>query len=266
VFSPAFVPSGLYNAAVQAALPLRGVVLAGGTGSRLLPLTEVTNKHLLPVGTEPMIFHPVRKLAEAGVHDVLVVTGAEHAGHVIAALGSGQEFGCAITYRVQQEAGGIAQALGLAEDYAAGGKVAVLLGDNVFQEPLRRHALAFVEQEAGARILLGAVDDPRRFGVPVFDGDRLVRIDEKPTDPQDSRCVTGIYFYDASVYDVIRGLHPSARGELEITEVNNHFIESGTLTWAELEGWWTDAGTFESLARANRLVQEMLVGDAVVRS
>lgn len=218
-------------------------------------MTEVTNKHLLPVGKEPMIFHPVRKLADAGVRDILVVTGAEHAGHIVAALGSGQEFGCTITYRVQEEAGGIAQALGLAEDFAAGGKVVVLLGDNLFQEPLRRHALAFLEQKSGARILLKTVEDPSRFGVPVFDDGRLVRIEEKPKSAVDRRCVTGIYFYDASVYQVIRGLQPSARGELEITEVNNHFIESGRITWDELEGWWTDAGTFDSLARANMLLQ-----------
>ncbi|MBN94455.1 MAG: spore coat protein [Deltaproteobacteria bacterium] len=251
---------------MSSALPLRGVVLAGGTGSRLLPLTEVSNKHLLPVGKEPMIFHPIRKLAEAGVVDVLVVTGAEHAGQVVAALGSGQELGCTITYRVQEEAGGIAQALGLAEDFAANGKVIVLLGDNVFQDPLRRHALAFLEQRSGARILLKEVEEPSRFGVPVFEEGRLVCIQEKPEAPQDRRCVTGIYFYDASVYDVIRGLRPSARGELEITEVNNHFIQRGDLTWDELEGWWTDAGTFESLARANALVQSSVADPAEPKS
>ncbi len=239
---------------VPQALPIRGVVLAGGTGSRLLPLTRVTNKHLLPVGSEPMIFHPVRKLAEAGIRQVLVVTGLEHMGHVVGALGSGADLGCELTYRVQDEAGGIAQALGLAEDFAGGGPVAVVLGDNVFQDALRPEVLRFLEQGRGARILLKQVEDPARFGVPTLQGERIVRIDEKPAEPASSYCVTGLYLYDAGVFDVIRGLQPSARGELEITDVNNRYIEQGLLSWGELEGWWTDAGTFESLARANRLL------------
>ncbi len=231
---------------------LRGVVLAGGTGSRLLPLTRVTNKHLLPVGREPMIFHPVRKLVEAGVTDLLVVTGVEHMGHVVGALGSGEDFGCDITYRVQQEAGGIAQALALAEPFARGGPVVAVLADNVFEDPLGPHIAGW--DRRGAHILLREVPDPERFGVPVFEGQRLVRIDEKPTQPSSSFAVTGVYFYDGSVYDIIRGLRPSDRGELEVTDVNNTYLDRGALTWGTMTGWWTDAGTFETLARANRLV------------
>ena len=232
--------------------PIRGVVLAGGTGSRLLPLTRVTNKHLLPVGRVPMIFHPVRKLVEAGVQDLLVVTGVEHMGHVVGALGSGEDFGCDITYRVQQEAGGIAEALGLAEPFARGGPVVAVLADNLFEDPLGPHLAAWDRQ--GARILLKDVPDPERFGVPAFEGGRLVRIDEKPAEPASRQAVTGVYLYDGAVYGIIASLQRSARGELEITDVNNRYLERGELSWGEMQGWWTDAGTFETLARANRLV------------
>lgn len=229
-------------------------MLAGGTGRRLLPLTKVTNKHLLPVGDQPMIFHAVRKLVDAGIRHLLVVTGVEHMGHVVGALGSGAEFGCELTYRVQDEAGGIAQALGLAEDFAGGGPVAVILGDNLFEDDLGDQVRAFLDQGVGARILLKEVASPQRFGVPAFDGERIVRIDEKPAEPASSFAVTGLYLYDASVYDVIRGLRPSARGELEITDVNNHYLRTGQLSWGLVDGWWTDAGTLESLAAAQRLV------------
>ncbi len=233
---------------------IRGVVLAGGTGSRLLPLTRVTNKHLLPVGREPMIFGPVRKLVAAGIREILVVTGVEHMGHVVGALGSGQQFGCELTYRVQDEAGGIAEALGLAERFAAGDPVVVVLGDNVFAEPLSPHLEAFRQQGGGARVLLKEVEAPERFGVAVLEGGEIVRIEEKPERPSSPWCVTGIYFYDSMVFEVIRGLSKSARGELEITDVNNHYASAGTLQWGELKDWWTDAGTFETLALANRLI------------
>lgn len=234
--------------------PLRGVLLAGGTGSRLLPLTRVTNKHLLPVGDVPMIFHPLRRLAEAGLREVLVVTGIEHLGDVVGTLGSGAEFGLDLTYKVQDEAGGIAQALGLAESFAAGGSVLVVLGDNVFDADLSPQVRAFREA-GGARILLSEVDEPSRFGCPRFDGDTLARIEEKPVVPGSQYAVTGIYLYGSDVFDVIRTLRPSQRGELEITDVNNHYLGQGRLGWGYLPGFWTDAGTHRSLARANRLVR-----------
>jgi glucose-1-phosphate thymidylyltransferase len=236
--------------------PLRGVILAGGTGSRLLPLTRVTNKHLLPVGRKPMLFHPVEKMVAAGVRQILIVTGVEHMGDVVGLLGSGREFGCAFTYRVQDEAGGIAQALGLAEHFAAGGPVCVILGDNVFHDSLAPFVRRYAEQGGGARLVLREVPDPHRFGVAEVVGDRIVGIEEKPAAPKSSLAVTGIYFYDAAVFDIIRTLRPSARGEFEITDVNNAYIRAGKLGFDRLSGWWTDAGTHESLARANALVAE----------
>jgi glucose-1-phosphate thymidylyltransferase len=234
---------------------LRGVVLAGGTGSRLLPLTKVTNKHLLPVGREPMIFHPVNKLVNAGIREILIVTGTDHMGDVVGLLGSGREFGCEFTYRVQEEAGGIAQALGLASRFGRDGRLAVILGDNIFESSIGAFADAFRRQPSGAKILLKDVDDSQRYGVAVTDGGKVVRIIEKPAQPPSRLAVTGIYFYDESVYDVIAGLRPSARGELEITDVNNAYIARGDMTYDELPGWWTDAATFESLARANELIR-----------
>jgi glucose-1-phosphate thymidylyltransferase len=234
---------------------LRGVVLAGGTGSRLLPLTKVTNKHLLPVGREPMIFHPVKKLVDAGIREILVVTGTDHMGDVVGLLGSGREFGCEFTYRVQDEAGGIAQALGLANRFGRGGRLAVILGDNIFESSIGAFADAFRRQSSGAKILLKDVDDPQRYGVAVTDGGKVVRIIEKPAQPPSRLAVTGIYFYDESVHDLVAGLRPSARGELEITDVNNAYIARGDMTYDELPGWWTDAATFESLARANELIR-----------
>lgn len=233
---------------------LRGVVLAGGSGSRLHPLTKTTNKHLLPVGRQPMVYYPVQRLVEAGVNDVLVVTGVHHFGALVAQLGSGAEFGCRFTYKVQDRAGGIAEALGLAEDFARGGPVAVVLGDNVFDAPLRPHLDAWGDSGKGAMILLARVDDPRRFGVPRFEGGQIVEVVEKPADPPSPFAVTGVYFYDAAVYEIIRGLRPSARGELEISEVNTTYVQRGQMHWAELGGRWTDAGTLESYARAQGLV------------
>ncbi|MBN1507020.1 MAG: NTP transferase domain-containing protein [Sedimentisphaerales bacterium] len=233
---------------------LRGVVLAGGTGSRLRPLTKVTNKHLLPVGQKPMIYYPIEKLTATGVEEVLVVTGVEHMGDVVALLGSGKEFGCRFTYKVQDEAGGIAQALGLAENFANGGATAVILGDNIFQANLKEHAQRFLDQGTGARLLLKQVPDPERFGVAEVRDGKVIGIEEKPKKPRSDYAVTGIYFYDGSVFDVIRTLKPSDRGELEITDVNNDYVRRGQMACDILDGWWTDAGTFESLIRANELV------------
>ncbi|HXT96881.1 MAG TPA: sugar phosphate nucleotidyltransferase [Polyangia bacterium] len=234
---------------------MRGVVLAGGTGSRLFPLTKVTNKHLLPVGREPMIFHPLKKLVEAGISEILVVTGVHHMGDVVGLLGSGREFGCELTYRVQDEAGGIAQALGLARRFGRSGRLAVILGDNIFQSPLTPFAEAFRRQRSGAKILVQEVSDPGRYGVAVTAGDRVTKIIEKPANPPSNLAVTGIYFYDETVFEIVDGLAPSGRGELEITDVNNAYIARGDLTFDVLPGWWTDAGTFESLRHASALVE-----------
>ncbi|HEX3698824.1 MAG TPA: sugar phosphate nucleotidyltransferase [Polyangia bacterium] len=233
---------------------MRGVVLAGGTGSRLFPLTKVTNKHLLPVGREPMMFHPVRKLVGAGIREILIVTGTDHMGDVVRLLGSGKDFGCEFTYRVQDEAGGIAQALGLAKRFGRGGRLAVILGDNIFEAPIAPFADEFRAQKSGAKILVKEVPDPGRYGVAVTEGARVTSIIEKPKNPPSALAVTGIYFYDEAVFDVITSLKPSARGELEITDVNNAYIARGDLTYATLPGWWTDAGTFESLKHANDLI------------
>lgn len=235
---------------------LRGVVLAGGTGSRLRPLTKVTNKHLLPVGRKPMIYYPIEKLTGIGIQEILIVTGVEHMGDVVGLLGSGRDFGCRFTYKVQDEAGGIAQALGLAENFANGQSLAVILGDNIFQGSLKAHAEQFVAQGQGARLLLKEVSDPERFGVVEVRDGKVVGIEEKPTQPKSNYAIIGVYFYDSAVFDIIRTLKPSARGELEITDVNNAYVRKGQMTSEALEGWWTDAGTFESLMRANELVQK----------
>ena len=235
---------------------MKGVVLAGGTGSRLFPLTKVTNKHLLPVGREPMIFHPVRKLTEAGIDEILVVTGVEHMGDVVTLLGSGKDFRCRFTYKVQDEAGGIAQALGLAESFAGDDLMCVILGDNIFEDAIGPYVKAFREQGKGARLLLKQVHDPQRYGVAEVEGSRVVRIVEKPKKPKTDLAVVGIYFYDSRVFDIIRTLKPSGRGELEITDVNNHYLRAGTLHCDRLQGWCTDAGTFDSLATANELVRQ----------
>jgi len=236
-------------------VPLRGVVLAGGTGSRLFPLTKVTNKHLLPVGPEPMIFHPVKKLIEAGIKEILIVTGTEHMGAVVGLLGSGRELGCEFTYRVQDEAGGIAQALGLARRFGAGGRLAVILGDNIFEANIAPLAEAFRAQPSGAKLLWQKVPDPGRYGVAVTDGNgRVTQIVEKPEDPPSDTAVTGIYFFDESVFEIIDTLKPSGRGELEVTDVNMAYLKRGDLTADTLQGWWTDAGTFPSLRHASDLV------------
>lgn len=236
--------------------PMKGVLLAGGTGSRLMPLTKVTNKHLLPVGRQPMIYHPIETLTRAGIEEILIVTGVEHMGDVVSLLGSGREFGVRFTYKVQDTAGGIAQALGLAENFSSGSRLAVILGDNLFEDDLTHEANRYREQSSGARILLKEVSDPQRFGVVEIDGGRVVGIEEKPGAPKSAYAVTGVYFYDSDVFDIIRTLKPSGRGELEITDVNNAYIRRGDLTHGLLNGWWSDAGTFESLARVQALIQE----------
>jgi glucose-1-phosphate thymidylyltransferase len=233
---------------------LKGVVLAGGTGSRLMPLTKVTNKHLLPVGHEPMIYYPIAKLTSVGIKEILIVTGVEYMGDVVSLLGSGREFGCRFTYKVQDEAGGIAEALGLAENFAHGQPVAVILGDNIFQASLKAYADNFMSQKAGARVLLKQVTDAQRFGVAEVCDGKVVNIEEKPEQPKSDYVITGIYFYDADVFDIIRTLKPSGRGELEITDVNNAYIAKSQLAYDILDGWWTDAGTFASLNKANELV------------
>ncbi|WP_145149279.1 sugar phosphate nucleotidyltransferase [Paenibacillus xylanexedens] len=240
---------------------MKAIILAGGTGSRLFPLTKVTNKHLLPVGKYPMIFHASYKLKQAGLTDIMVITGKEHMGDVVNLLGSGSNMGVSFTYRVQDEAGGIAQALGLAEQFAGDEQIVVILGDNVFEDNITEYVVSFREQRCGAKILIQEVSDPHRFGVPEIDGQRIVSIEEKPQIPKSNYAVTGIYMFDNEVFNIIRTLKPSDRGELEITDVNNAYIESGNLTYDILQGWWTDAGTHASLARANELAQDIVFGE-----
>lgn len=236
---------------------MRGIILAGGTGSRLYPLTRVTNKHLLPVGHEPMIYHPLRKLIEVGINKILIVTGVEHMGAVVGALGSGHQFDCELTYRVQDRAGGIAEALGLARDFARGERMVVILGDNIFQDSLQSSLEAFQRQTTGARLLLKSVQRPERFGVAQCEGGKITEIIEKPKDPSSNLAVTGVYFYDEQVFSFIDQLTPSARNELEITDVNNFYLKQGQLEFDTMRGWWTDAGTFSSLQRANQLMAEL---------
>jgi glucose-1-phosphate thymidylyltransferase len=234
----------------------RGVILAGGKGTRLGELTRVTNKHLLPVGPYPMVYHPLKKLVGAGIRDILLVSGTEHMGDFVELLGSGKDHNCALTYRVQDEAGGIAQALGLAETYCAGNRCLVILGDNIFQAPVKTILAEADKHPDWAWVGLQKVPDPGRYGVAELKGDRVVGIEEKPKQPKSDFAVIGIYIYPADVFDVIRTLKPSRRGELEITDVNTHYLKDGRLGYTVLEGYWTDAGTLDSLAYANRLVRE----------
>jgi len=234
---------------------MKGIVLAGGSGTRLFPLTKVTNKHLLPIGKVPMVYHPIKKLLEAGITEILVVTGLDHMGHVVGLLGSGKDLNCEFTYRVQDEAGGIAQALGLARQFANGHRMVVILGDNIFEDPLTEYVKNFAVQKAGARIILKEVADPERFGVAELKGDRVIGIEEKPQKPKSNLAVTGGYMYDSQVFEIIRTLKPSGRGEMEITDVNNAYIQRGELAYDVFKGWWTDAGTFESLHLANELIR-----------
>lgn len=234
---------------------MKGIILAGGTGSRLFPLTKVTNKHLLPIGECPMIYCPIYKLKEAGITDILIVTGKEHMGDVVNLLGSGYEWNVSFTYKVQDQAGGIAQALGLAENFVGQDSCVVILGDNIFEDDIKDSVQNYIKQGAGAKILVKQVEDPERYGVAELAGDKIIAIEEKPQRPKSNYCVTGIYMYDARVFEIIKTLKPSKRGELEITEVNNAYINLHALSFDKLEGWWTDAGTFESLQKANELLK-----------
>ena len=234
---------------------MKGIVLAGGTGSRLFPLTKITNKHLLPIFDRPMIYYPIQTLVNAGIRDILIVTGGRNSGDFLRLLANGKEFGLKhINYTYQEGEGGIADALALAEHFADGQKICVVLGDNIIEGSILDAANRFRSQQAGAHILLKEVPDAERFGVAEVKGDHIVGIEEKPRKPKSNYAVTGIYMYDATVFDKIKTLVPSGRGELEITDVNNAYIQEGSMTFSYLQGWWTDAGTFESLLRAANLV------------
>ncbi len=230
---------------------MKGIVLAGGSGSRLSPLTKVTNKHLLPVWNKPMIYYPINTLINAGIKDILIISGPEHSGHFSKLLSSGKEFGVKFTYEIQDKAGGIAQALSLAEDFVDDSSVAVILGDNIFEDKLN-----FNDFETGSRIYLKEVHDPERFGVADIKGDKITSIIEKPKNPKSNLAVTGIYIYDSKVFDIIKTLKPSNRGELEITDVNNAYIKEKKMQFRVLEGFWSDAGTFESLFKASKFLKE----------
>jgi glucose-1-phosphate thymidylyltransferase len=235
---------------------MKGIILAGGTGSRLYPLTKVTNKHLLPIGQYPMIYYPIYKLYQVGIVDIMIITGKEHMGSVVNLLGSGSDFGLQFTYRIQDKAGGIAQALGLAENFVGKDQCIVILGDNIFQDNIREFVEKFSLQTNGAKILIKEVPDPTRYGVPELQGNRIISIEEKPELPKSHYCVTGIYMYDYTVFQKIKTLKPSKRGELEITDVNNAYVKEETLTYDIFNGWWTDAGTFDSLLQANEYAKE----------
>jgi len=236
---------------------MKGVILAGGLGTRLHPLTKITNKHLLPVYDRPMIYYPIEALVGAGVDDIMIVTGGKKSGDFLSLLGNGEDFGLKhLNYTYQKGEGGIAEALGLAEHWASGDSICVVLGDNIVERSLAGAVRDFAAQDGGAKILLKEVEDPERFGVAELEGERVVRIVEKPTVPVSNLAVIGIYMYDARVFEIIKTLEPSQRGELEITDVNNWYIEDGSMTYRVLDGWWTDAGTFESLLRSSRLVAE----------
>ncbi|KEK24788.1 sugar phosphate nucleotidyltransferase [Bacillus gaemokensis] len=239
---------------------MKGIILAGGTGSRLYPITKVTNKHLLPVGRYPMIYHAVYKLKQCEITDIMVVTGKEHMGDVVNFLGSGYDFGVSFTYRVQDRAGGIAEALGLCEHFVGDDRMLVILGDNIFSDELRPYVEEYMEQEQGAKVLLQKVEDPARFGVPSIENGKITEIEEKPKEPKSSYAVTGIYMYDAQVFSYIKHLKPSARGELEITDINNWYLKREVLTYNEMSGWWTDAGTHTSLQTANTLARDIDFG------
>ena len=236
---------------------MKGVILAGGLGTRLLPLTKITNKHLLPVYDKPMIYYPIKTLINAGIEDILIVTGGNDAGDFLRLIGNGREFGLKhINYTYQEGQGGIADALSLAEFFADKEDICVVLGDNIIEKNIRSAVEAFKRQKRGAKIMLKEVPDPGRFGVPELDGDRVVQIEEKPKSPKSKYAIIGIYMYDNTVFDIIKTLKPSDRGELEITDVNNTYINRGEMTWEILDGWWTDAGTFGSLLKASQLVAE----------
>lgn len=233
---------------------MKGVILAGGKGTRLYPLTKATNKHLLPIGREPMLYHLLRQMKSADILDILVITSTEHMGDVVNCLGSGSQFGCELTYRVQEKPGGIAQALALAEGFSEGQKICVALGDNIFEYSIEHYVQKYREQEKGARVLLKEVDEPQHYGIAALDEKQIVEIQEKPTMPKSSYAVLGLYFYDAQVFNIIRTIEPSERGEFEITSVNNAYIQRGQLEYDVCVGRWTDAGTFNSFVEANKIL------------
>lgn len=236
-------------------MKLKGIILAGGLGKRLSPLTKITNKHLLPVYNQPMIYYPIRTLVDAGIEDILIVTGGHHAGEFLRLLGNGAQFGLKhINYTYQEGEGGIADALKLAQHFAGNSRVVVVLGDNIIEKDIKKPVEEFKKQPNGARILIKKVADPQRFGVAEFKGKKIISIEEKPRLPKSDYAVTGIYMYDSNVFEIIKTLKPSKRGELEITDVNNAYLKHGRLFYSVLDGWWTDSGTFESLLRANLLV------------
>ena len=235
---------------------MKGILLCGGTGSRLHPLTKVTNKHLLPVGDKPMVLHSVDKLVEAGVKDIMIITGTEHMGDMISLLGSGAEYGCGFTFRVQDQPDGIGGALKLCEGFVGDDNCIVILGDNIFQASLKDSVENFVENNKKCQLFLKRVPDPQRYGVATLEGENVVEIEEKPSNPKSDHAITGIYIYDNEVFNILNILEPSARGEYEITDVNNAYIERGSMSYAILEGWWTDAGTHPSYHKANMLARE----------
>jgi glucose-1-phosphate thymidylyltransferase len=233
---------------------VKGIILAGGKGTRLHPLTKATNKHLLPLGKEPMLYHPIRQMCSAGIQDILVVTSTQHMGDVVNCLGSGADFGCSLTYKVQEEAAGIADALRLGESFAGKDKICVMLGDNVFENYIAPYADNFDRQEMGARVVVKEVGEPERYGVAAMDERQILEIEEKPKNPKSKFAVVGLYFYDNQVWDIVRGIGRSSRGEFEITSVNNAYIERGQLMFDVCEGRWSDAGTFESWMEASTLM------------
>jgi len=236
-------------------MKIKGVVLAGGLGTRLHPLTKITNKHLLPIYNKPMIYYPIQTLVDAGIKDILIVTGGHHAGEFLRLLGNGQQFGLKhLNYTYQEGEGGIAEALGLAKHFVDKEKVVVVLGDNIIEKSIKKAVEEFDRQPSGAKIMLKEVPDPERFGVVEFKGNKIKSIIEKPKHPKSSHVVTGIYMYDSNVFNIIKTLKPSKRGEFEITDVNNEYLKRGTLTYSILQGWWTDSGTFDSLLKASKLV------------
>ena len=232
---------------------MKGVLLCGGTGSRLGMLTHITNKHLLPVYSKPMVLYPLQVLLDACIKDILVVSGPEHAGHFLKLLGSGKKFNARFMYELQDEAGGIAQALSLAEDFADKDNIAVILGDNIFEDNFAKDINSF---KSGAKIFLKKTEAAKRFGVAEIKGDKVMNIEEKPENPRSNYAVTGLYLYDAQVFDVIKNLKPSSRGELEITDVNNHYIKNNEMSYGIVKGFWSDAGTFDSLFKASKLIME----------
>ena len=237
---------------------MKGIILAGGTGSRLHPMTKVTNKHLLPVGNKPMIMHSVEKLVKANVIEIMIITGTEHMGDMISLLGSGREYGCSFTFRVQDQPDGIGGALSLCEDFVGSHSCVVLLGDNIFEDGLEKIINDYENNDFGCQLLLKEVPDPERYGVASFDGERVIKIEEKPMNPESNFAITGIYIYDSQVFQIIKKTKPSNRGEYEITDVNNYYINEKSMSYKIMNGWWTDAGTHSSYQLANVLANSMV--------